>query len=87
MRKHFLNKILPLGVGLMAIAFAFASDGRASSIDEVSELYIYSDLNECVPIETECNNLGTIPCTKDGKEVFEFRNGTMCEVPLYHWNP
>lgn len=87
MRNQFFRHILPLGVGLMAFAFAFATESKTSSLDEESVLYIYSDLNECIPTEAECNNLGSTPCTKDGKEVFEFRNGTMCEVPLYHWNP
>lgn len=84
MKTRFLNKILPLGVGMMAVAFAFATEGKSSTKDESSTLYIYDNL-ECTEVSTECDNVQIFPCTFSGKQVHLIKDSqTSCNVELYN---
>ena len=89
MRRHFLNKILPLGVGFMAIAFAFASEGKSSDKNDEEAMisYIYNPLTEsCEEVETDCSETGNVACTFNGHDVFKSKlSVTECSVPLYRW--
>lgn len=88
MNTNFLKKALPIGVGMMAVAFAFATEGNSSTKStEYATAYIYNDLEECEEVDATCNNIGTVSCTVESKEVFQFKNGTQCSQKLMHWQP
>ncbi|MCA4776088.1 DUF6520 family protein [Empedobacter stercoris] len=87
MRTRFLNKILPLGVGMMAVAFAFATEGKSSTKDGSSTLYIYDNL-ECTEVSMECDNVQIYPCTFEGERVHLIKDSqTSCSVALFNSFP
>ncbi|WP_291122155.1 DUF6520 family protein [Empedobacter sp. UBA7620] len=88
MKTNFLKKALPIGVGMMAVAFAFASENKSSNEDKLITGYIFNSLNEkCESVPQECNNIGDVPCTymgASGPQIYQNDNGTFCSVPLTH---
>ncbi|WP_291096112.1 MULTISPECIES: DUF6520 family protein [unclassified Empedobacter] len=92
MKTNFLKKALPIGVGMMAVAFAFATESKTSqnSEEEAMTGYIYnSATNHCDDVKVECSTTIGLPCTvnENGieKDVFELRDlsETSCSIPLY----
>ena len=93
MKTNFLKKALPIGVGMMAVAFAFATESKTSQNNEEEVLmtgYIYnSATNHCDDVKVECSTTIGLPCTvnENGieKDVFELRDlsETSCSIPLY----
>ncbi len=93
MKTNFLKKALPIGVGMMAVAFAFATESKSSQNNEEEVLmtgYIYnSATNHCDEVKVDCNLTGSIPCTigeiGNEQDVFELRDSseTSCTTPLY----
>ncbi|MFV0189035.1 MULTISPECIES: DUF6520 family protein [Empedobacter] len=92
MKTNFLKKALPIGVGMMAVAFAFATESKSSqnSEEEAMTGYIYnSATNHCDDVKVECSTTIGLPCTvnENGieKDVFELRDlsETSCSIPLY----
>ena len=93
MKTNFLKKALPIGVGMVAVAFAFATESKTSQNNEEEVLmtgYIYnSATNHCDDVKVECSTTIGLPCTvnENGieKDVFELRDlsETSCSIPLY----
>ncbi|GEM53573.1 hypothetical protein EB1_33630 [Empedobacter brevis NBRC 14943 = ATCC 43319] len=93
MKTNFLKKALPIGVGMMAVAFAFATESKTSQNNEEEVLmtgYIYnSATNHCDDVKVDCSTTIGLPCTvnENGieKDVFELRDvsETSCSIPLY----
>ncbi|MGV1021300.1 DUF6520 family protein [Empedobacter falsenii] len=92
MKTNFLKKALPIGVGMMAVAFAFATESKSSqnSEEEAMTGYIYnSATNHCDDVKVDCSATIGLPCTvnENGieKDVFELRDlsETSCTTPLY----
>ena len=89
MKTNFLKKMLPIGVGMMAVAFAFATEAQSSKEDAFVPGYIYDiPSNTCKTANQDCNNVGNTPCTYmnvvGAPQVFGVNNGTSCSVPLTH---
>ncbi|MDH2208424.1 MULTISPECIES: DUF6520 family protein [Empedobacter] len=88
MKTIFLKKILPIGVGMMAVAFAFATEAQSSKKDAFVNGYIFNTLtSKCEPVDQDCNNIENIPCTylnSSGPQIFRFNNDTFCSVPMTH---
>ncbi|MFV0225198.1 DUF6520 family protein [Empedobacter falsenii] len=93
MKTNFLKKALPIGVGMMAVAFAFAAESKTSQNNEEEVLmtgYIYNSATSvCDDIKVECSTTIGLPCTVDQNgiehDVFQLRDssGTSCSIPLY----
>lgn len=92
MKTNFLKKALPIGVGMMAVAFAFATESKSLQNNEEEAMtgYIYnSATNHCDDVKVDCSTTIGLPCTidKNGIEhdVFELRDvsETSCSIPLY----
>ncbi|TGN29506.1 DUF6520 family protein [Empedobacter tilapiae] len=93
MKTNFLKKALPIGVGMMAVAFAFATENKTSQNNEEEVLmtgYIYNAAtNHCDDVKVDCSTTIGLPCTvnENGieKDVFELRDvsETSCSIPLY----
>ena len=92
MKTNFLKKALPIGVGMMAVAFAFATESKSSQNNEEEAMtgYIYNAAtNHCDDVQVDCSTTFGLPCTvnENGieKDVFELRDlsETSCSIPLY----
>jgi hypothetical protein len=86
MKTNFLKKVLPIGVGMMAVAFVFASqtDSSKNSEDKAISGYILQN-NQCTEVSVECDNVQNYPCTYSGLQVFQNKdNQTTCSVQLFH---
>ncbi len=88
MKTNFLKKALPIGVGMMAVAFAFATESKSSqnSEDVVMTGYIYNaETDHCDAVQVDCNLTSAIPCTIGLDPVFSTRNNeeTQCSNQLF----
>ena len=88
MKTNFLKKALPLGVGMMAVAFVFATESKSSQNNEdvVMTGYIYnSATNHCDEVQVDCNLTSDKPCTIGLDPVFSTRNNeeTQCSNQLF----
>lgn len=69
---------LPVGVFMVAIAMAFASETKPET--PVASEYIKQGL-DCRPVNRGCNNVSMVPCTYSGQQVWTDN----CTVRLYHF--
>lgn len=70
---------------LLAIVFAFATNGTQESDNALVTGYIYSN-NNCVALSShDCTVQGNDLCTIDFKQVYKTKSGTNCSIPLMRW--
>ncbi len=89
MKKNILSKVLPIGIGLMALTFAFANENKSSETDAfLMDGYIYNTLEEiCEKVQVDCSETGNVACTFNGHDVYKniSSSETSCSVPLLRW--
>lgn len=92
MKTNFLKKALPIGVGMMAVAFAFATENKSSQNNEEVLMtgYIYNAVTDhCDEVQVDCNLTSEKPCTigeiGNEQDVFAIRNSneTRCSTLLF----
>ncbi|RNL90323.1 hypothetical protein ED312_06535 [Sinomicrobium pectinilyticum] len=85
MKTTILKTGLPLLVFTLAIATAFATQNRTSINEEALVLgFTYNnDSSDCINAPKDCCLAGTIVCTYNDKNVYRFKNDTMCLVNLF----
>ena len=76
-----LKIIMPIAAFVFAIAFSFASV-KMFNDPEQGEFIKLTNPTDCQPITANCNGDSEL-CTVSGKQVYEFRDGTICSEPLY----
>lgn len=86
MKTRIFKLGMPLVAFLLAIVFAFASDAQPDKADDAFVTgYIFLNPEDgCMPVPKDCNNIGEIPCTYFGQQVYEFDNKTYCSNALTH---
>lgn len=85
MKTKILKFGMPLMAFLLAIVFAFASNGKPEPENTLITGYIHSN-NSCVVLPShDCTVGGLTPCIIDGQQVFQAKSGTKCKNPLMRW--
>lgn len=85
MKSQIFKFGLPVGVFMMAIGLAFASESKVSKEEAFVTGYIFQ-AGQCRPAPKDCNDIGSIPCTYLGNQVYLVNNGTSCAEALFHRN-
>lgn len=83
MKTKLLKFGMPFMAFMLAIVFAFATENAPTKDSSLVMGYIYLN-GMCESTTKNCDNIGTIPCTVGGQQVFETKIGTFCKNPLTH---
>ena len=85
MKTKILKFGMPLMAFLLAIVFAFASNGKPEMDDAIVPGYIFSN-GTCELKANDCTVEGNTLCKIGGQQVYHAKEGNQCKNPLMRWN-